>query len=139
MAGCNVPEMVSLQPPFPFDPRGQTKYYPDSESIEFERIRVACLPEVVLAYNAILNYGGYNISRDIFLKSMELAAMVAAENSDLAFCFLQSGRMPELVDSLALSSRNMIQAEEKGPRTGKSRRKLDGESLSLWCVKAPQT
>ncbi|MCJ1262017.1 Nucleoporin nup84 [Lobaria immixta] len=110
----------------------------DAEATEFEQIRVACLPELVLAYNAIVNHGGYYISRDILLKSMDLAALVAEEESDLAACFSAAGRMPELVDSLALSSRNMIQAEEQGSRggKGKSKRKLDGASLGLWAMKA---
>lgn len=100
-------------------------------------MRIVYLPEVVLAYNAILNYDGFALSRDILLKSMDLAAVVAAENSDLAFCFMESGRMPELVESLAFTSRCMIQAEESGYRAGKSRKKLDGESLSLWSTKIP--
>ena len=83
---------------------------------------------MVLAYNAILNFSGYVLSRDILVKSMELAAVVAAEGSDLGACFMASERMPELMDSLALSSRNMIGAEESRP--GKGRGKLD-----LWVVK----
>lgn len=115
-----------------------TDHPADSEATEFEQIRVACLPELVLAYNAILNHSGYYISRDILLKSMDLAATVAAEETDLTACFSAAGRMPELVDSLALSSRNMIQAEEQGSRggKGKSKRKLDGASLGLWSMKA---
>lgn len=113
------------------------KYYPDEEAAEFEQIRIACLPEVVLAYNTILNYGGFVISREFLLKSMDLAAMVTAEASNLASCFMSAGRMPELVNSLALSGRNMIQADEKGSRVGKSRKKLDGEALDLWNVKPP--
>lgn len=101
---------------------------PDSEASEFEQIRVTCLPEVILAYNAILNYSGHVLSREILVKSMDLAALVAAEGSDLGACFMASDRMPELVDSLALSSRNMIRAAESRP--GKSRGKLD-----LWVVK----
>lgn len=68
---------------------------------------------------------------------MDLAAVIAAEGSDLSDCFSAAGRMPELVDSLALSSRNMIQAEEQGSRggKGKSKRKLDGASLGLWRMK----
>lgn len=116
-------------------PDANAKKYSDEEAAEFEKIRVACLPEVVLAYNTILNYSGYSISRDLLLKCMDLAALVAAEDSDLAGCFLSAGRMPELLDSLALSSRNMIQAEERGHRA-KSRRKLDGGTLDLWIAKS---
>lgn len=119
--------------------RSMTDHDADLEAEEFEQLRVACLPELVLAYNAIVNHSGYYISRDILLKSMDLAAWIAAEESDLTACFSAAGRMPELVDSLALSSRNMIQAEEQGSRGGKSKskRKLDGASLGLWSMKAP--
>jgi nuclear pore complex protein Nup107 len=111
----------------------------DKEADEFERIRIACIPEVILAYNTVLNYSGYSISRDILLKCMDLAALIAAEGSDLAASFVAAGRMPELVESLALSSRNMIQAEERGFRPGKSRRKPNGERLDLWIIKPPPT
>lgn len=100
-------------------------------------MRITYLPEVVLAYNAILNYDSFALSREILLKSMDLASTIAAEGSDLVFCFMESGRMPEIVESLAFSSRCMIQAEESGYRAGKSRKKLDGESLSLWSTKPP--
>lgn len=98
-------------------------------------MRITYLPEIVLAYNAILNYDGYALTREILLKSMDLASIVAAEDSELAFCFMESGRMPELVESLAFTSRCMIQAEESGYRAVKSRKKLDGGSLSLWSTK----
>lgn len=101
-------------------------------------MRITYLPEVVLAYNAILNYDGFALSREILLKSMDLASIVAAEDSDLTFCLIESGRMAEVVESLAFSSRCMIQAEESGSRAGKSRKKLDGESLSLWSTKTTQ-
>lgn len=107
----------------------------DEEATEFEQIRVACLPEVILAYNTVLNYGAFLISRHFLAKSMDLAALIAAEDSDLATCFMAAGRMPELVNSLALSSRNMIQGEETGSKASKSKKKLDGETLDLWNVK----
>lgn len=113
------------------------KYCLDKEAAEFEQIRVACIPEVILAYNAILNYCGFNISRDILLKCMDLASLVAAEDSDLTASFMAAGRMPELVEALALSSRNMIQAEERGSRPGKSRKNANGERLDLWVIKPP--
>lgn len=112
------------------------KHGPDKEAVEFERIRTACIPEVVMAYNAILNYCGFNISRDILVKCMDLASLVAAEDSDLTASFMAAGRMPELVEALALSSRNMIQAEERGSRPGKSRKNANGERLDLWVIKS---
>ena len=105
----------------------------DQEAIEFEQVRVACLPEIVLAYNTILNVSAHTLSRDLLLRSMDLAAAIAAEDSDLAPCFTAANRMPELVDSFASSSKNIIRAEEKG--MGKSRKKPDGERLDIWTIK----
>ena len=114
-----------------------TDQMPDNEATEFRHIREACLPEVVLAYSIILNHSGYHVSRDCFLKCMDLAASVAAEGSDLAPCFVAAGRMADLVDSFALTSRSMIQAVERG--TGGKTRKVDGANLDLWITKPPTT
>ena len=64
---------------------------------------------------------------------MDLAAKIAAEDSDLASYFTAANRMPELVDSFALSSKNIIRAKERG--VGKSKKKPDGERLDIWTVK----
>lgn len=82
------------------------------EARDVEQIREACLPEVVLAYTAVLNYSAQYLSRSYLLKSLELGAKVAAPDSDLAGCFVSSKRMPELVDALAVTSMNMVLAEE---------------------------
>ncbi|KAL8997522.1 MAG: hypothetical protein Q9169_003217 [Polycauliona sp. 2 TL-2023] len=84
----------------------------ESEAVSFEQIREACLPEVLLAYTATLNYSSQYLSRSYLLKSMDLGATIAAPNSDLAPCFMSSKRMPELVDALAVTSMNMLVAEE---------------------------
>lgn len=93
------------------------------------------MPEVVLAYAEVLNVSARSSSRDYYLKSMDLAAMIAAEGSDLADCFMAAGRMAELVTTFAYASRGVIAADEKGSKVGKSRRKLDGRSLDIWSPK----
>ena len=79
--------------------------------------------------------GGHLISREVFLKCMNLAATIAAWDSDLAACFVAAKRMPELVDALAISSKSIVKAEEVGASTNKGRKKLHGETLDLWTVK----
>ena len=111
---------------------GMANFNVDMEAGEFEKIRLACLPEVVLAYNTVLNFSAHSLSRDLLLRSMDLAAQIAAEDSDLSSCFTAAKRMPELVDSFALSSKNIIRAEESGG--GKSKTKPDGERLDIWTV-----
>ena len=109
----------------------------DADEEDFRQIRIACLPEVLLAYNMILHFSSHYLSRDLLLKSMDLAALIAAEESGLAECFMAAGRMPELVDSLAFLSKTIIMADGRGAKGGKSRKKRNGETLELWTVRAP--
>ena len=76
------------------------------------------------------------MSRDSLIKSMDLVAMIAAEDSDLALSFIEADRMPELVQSFTWSSKNMILACDAG---GKNKKKKDGETLDLWTVRRPKT
>lgn len=109
----------------------------DHEAEEFKQIRTACLPEIVLAYNTILDLSSRYYSRDLLLKSMDMAALVATDESDLATCFVAAGRIAELVDSFAVLSKTIIQADERGGKGGKSKKKRNGESLDIWTVRAP--
>ena len=109
----------------------------DADEEDFKQIRIACLPEVLLAYNMILNFSSHYLSRDLLLKSMDLAALIATEESGLAECFMAAERMPELVESFALLSKTMIRADDRGAKVGKSRKKRNGETLDLWTVRAP--
>lgn len=108
----------------------------DADEDDFKQIRVACLPEVLLAYNTVLTFSSHYLSRDLLLKSMDLAALIAAEDSGLAECFMAAERMPELVDSFALSSKTIIRADDRGGKAGKSKKKRKGETLDLWTVRA---
>ena len=112
-----------------------TRASADVEAHELEQIRVACLPEIVLAYIGILNFDGFVLSREILLKCMNLAADIAKEDSDLASCFTEAGRMSELVDTLARTSQNILRAEESGAKSGKYRKVRNGETMALWTVK----
>ena len=85
----------------------------------------------MLAYNIVLSFSALYVSRDVLLKGMDVAAVVAAKNSDLASLFLSSNRMPELVDSLAQLSTSILKAEELGTRSGKR----STTKLSLWSIK----
>lgn len=82
-------------------------------------------------------FSSHFLSRDLLLKSMDLAALIATEDSDLAACFTEAKRMPELVDSFAVSSEKMIWAEDMGPKNGMSKKKREGKTLDVWSVRAP--
>ncbi|KAL9130608.1 MAG: hypothetical protein Q9217_001268 [Psora testacea] len=103
----------------------------DAEADEFEQIGLACLPEVILAYNSILNFSSYYAGREILKQSMDMAALFAEEGSELAACIVAANRMPELMDSFAVAAKSMILAEARKPgEKGK-----DGKPLGLWSVR----
>lgn len=102
----------------------------DNEASELEEIRTACLPEVVLAYIVILNSSAQFVSREFLLRSLEMGAVVASKDSDLASCFVSAGRMPELVDTLAFTSTTMLLANEHG-----GGKKKTPARLAIWSGK----
>lgn len=67
---------------------------------------------------------------------MNLAAEIAAPDSDMGPAFIDADRMPDLVESMAWSSKNLILADAKGAEKLKGRKKKDGETLGLWTVKS---
>lgn len=73
----------------------------------------------------------------MLLKGLNLAATIAAEESNLIGCFVAARRMAELVDSLAITSVNILHAEEKGAKAGKKGKKSSGENPAIWTIKAP--
>ncbi|KAL8739074.1 MAG: hypothetical protein Q9181_000256 [Wetmoreana brouardii] len=102
----------------------------ETEALQLEQIRNSCLPEVLLAYVAVLNYSAHYLSREYLLKALELATAIAAKDSDLTGCFVTTGRMPELMDVLALTSTTMLVAEEYG----RSNKKVSAK-MALWSGK----
>lgn len=90
---------------------------------------------MILAYITVLDFSSRFLSRDLLLKGMDLAALVAAEDSDLASCFMAADRMPELIDSFASLSKLIIQAD--GANNGKTKKRKNGGTLGLWTVRSP--
>ncbi|MCJ1401872.1 Nucleoporin nup84 [Xylographa trunciseda] len=107
----------------------------DAEAKTINDIKVAYLPEIILAYNTVLHYGGYCISRDNLLQCLELAATVAAESSDLAKIFVQAGRMSQLVNSMAIVSKSILGAEKAGGQPARKEKRSSGASMDIWSVK----
>jgi nuclear pore complex protein Nup107 len=69
---------------------------------------------------------------------MELSAVIAAEDSDLAEMFVKKGRMRELVAAFADNSRALLQANAPGKnRTSTPSKKLRtlGWTRELWDIK----
>lgn len=103
----------------------------DDEAADLAKIRTWFLPEIVLAYNAVLCAAAHMISREHLLRSMELASDVANEKTGLAESFVQANRMRELVTALAHSSEIMLKLNEvnKGRREKKNK---SGKNSSIW-------
>lgn len=131
--GASSPRVPSAGGP----KRKLTDHITEVEAEALAKIRKAYLPEVLLAYVSVLHFAGHAISRDMLLKSMEFAASVAAQGSDIAACFVSAGRIHELVDALAITSKAILKANEQGSKVNKGRKKgSHGESLNLWTVKS---
>lgn len=101
-------------------------------------VKRAYVPEIVLGYLSILQTASYFIHRDCAIKAMEIATLVADEDNEwLQKLFLQSGRMSELVDTLALVSRSMLKlSEHEGKKGPVKKRGSKGETLRIWDLNA---
>ena len=79
----------------------------------------------------------YFSSRETPIKAMDIATVVAdEERAWLQTVFLQTGRMKELVDTLARVSKAMLKLCEPDPKGRVPNKKLGkkGESLRIWDV-----
>ncbi|KAF5025275.1 hypothetical protein F66182_2660 [Fusarium sp. NRRL 66182] len=91
---------------------------------ELRELRRAYLPETVLAYISTLHFAGTGLSRDNLLECMELAAVIAERESDLAPIFQEVGRMKELVEVFAACSKALAISTGDKRATGTSSKKL---------------
>jgi nuclear pore complex protein Nup107 len=98
---------------------------------DFQLLRDAYIPETVLAYISCLHFAGTSLSRDNLLECMELAAVIAEKDSDVAREFLKCGRMKELVESFASCSKALAiwTSDKKGSQTNSKKIREMG-----WCV-----
>lgn len=101
------------------------------ENEEHKWIRASYVPELLFAYHAACFAAGFKIAPENFVKCMNLATLIAQSES-LVECFVESRRMTELVDVLALSSRAIMDVRDKNLR-----KKLPGHAtMDIWKVKA---
>jgi nuclear pore complex protein Nup107 len=106
----------------------------EEEDLAF--IRNHYIPEIVVAYNTVLHAAGNLITRDYLLESMQLSVTIAdgtrnGESNGLQEAFVKAGRMRELVESFALTSKVMLilKAEGKPWKQGKDSK---GADLGVW-------
>jgi nuclear pore complex protein Nup107 len=105
---------------------------------DFHLLRGAYIPETVLAYISSLHFAGTSMARDNLLECMDLAAVIAEKNSDIAHEFMKSGRMKELVEAFASCSKALAiwtSDNKKGSQTSSKKIRELGWSRELWSVK----
>ncbi len=77
------------------------------------------------------------LTRDFLLECMDMSALIAEEGSDLLDLFMTTSRLQDLVDALALASKDLLlltsQKQSQGSRSKKLRMK--GWTQELWSVK----
>jgi nuclear pore complex protein Nup107 len=101
-------------------------------------LKRAYVPEIVIAYLSVLQSASFFLNRDLAIKAMEVATLVADEdNAWLQELFLQTGRMSELVDTLAQVSKAMLKLNEHdGKKKETKKRGSKGETLRIWDLNA---
>lgn len=84
-----------------------------------------------------MEMAGILLTREFFMDAMDLATIIAAEDSDLLELFANTGRMPELVDALASSSKQLLisTSTKKGTTTKSKRLRYRGWTHELWNIK----
>lgn len=101
------------------------------EAAELTAIRRLYLPEIVLAYMSALHFAGCLVSRDRLLDLLDLTRLVS-DNETLTDCFVKTGRMRELVDVVALSSKTLMRLNAEKGRGKKSNK--DARNWRIWDV-----
>jgi nuclear pore complex protein Nup107 len=91
----------------------------------------------VLVFISTLHFAGTSLSRDNLLECMNLAAVIAEKDSDVAQEFVKAGRMKELVEAFASCSKALAvwTSEKRGGQTNSRKLRETGWSRELWSVK----
>lgn len=105
---------------------------------DFDDLREAYIPEVVLAYISALHFAGTTATRDNLMECMELAAQIADREGDVARLFIKAGRMKQLIEGFASASKALAiwTGEKKGSSQASTKKSRElGWSRELWSVK----
>jgi nuclear pore complex protein Nup107 len=108
------------------------------DTSDMVNLKRAYVPEIIIAYLSVLQSASFFLSRESAVKAMEVATLVADEdNAWLQEVFLQTGRMSELVDTLAQVSKAMLKLNEhEGKKKETKKRGSKGETLRIWDLNA---
>jgi len=107
----------------------------EQEAAVLEKIRITYLPQVILAFNSVLNIAGHVISRDYLVQCMELATQVAT-NANLTQACVAAKRTRDLAKSFAVSAKTMLYVKEGDSKKKKKSSKVPaGANMEIWQVK----
>jgi nuclear pore complex protein Nup107 len=101
-------------------------------------LKRAYVPEIIIVYLTVLQSASFFLSRESAVTAMEVATLVADEDHVwLQDLFVQTGRMRELVDTLAQVSKAMLKLNEhEGKKKETKKRGSKGETLRIWDLNA---
>ncbi|KAI0424175.1 nuclear pore protein 84/107 [Xylaria sp. FL1042] len=107
------------------------------EDEDFQYLRDVYLPETIIGYVSVLHFAGTSLSRDNLLECMELAAIIARKDADIAAVLMKAGRMKEVVEGFANCSKALAISgnEKKGPGGSSKKLREMGWTRELWAVK----
>ncbi|KAL2757199.1 hypothetical protein ACRALDRAFT_1049406 [Sodiomyces alcalophilus JCM 7366] len=108
----------------------------EGERPDLRTIREIYLPEAVLAYISTLHFAGTCLSKDYLLECLDVAAAVAEKESDIAACFIKTGRMQNLVEAFACCGKALTIVAGERKVTGSTTKKMRelGWSRDVWSV-----
>lgn len=93
----------------------------------------AYIPDMILAYLSVLQSACWFLNKDLAIKAMEVAVVVADKGNEwVQKCLLETGRMSEVLECLAHVSHCMLKLNESGKEKGSKKRGGKGETLRLW-------
>jgi hypothetical protein len=96
---------------------------------QLQQLQHTYIPELIISYVSILHSAGHLLSRENLLKCMDVATEVAQIDKIVA-CITKAGRMKDLVDSFAQTSKAMLVLNQNG--ASKRRKGRGGRNLGLW-------
>ena len=103
---------------------------------EFKLVREAYLPEALLGYINVLQFGGNTLTRDFLMECMELSALVADEESDILELLITTGRLQEVVEAFAAASKSLLlRSSTSGPSSKSRKLRAKGWSQELWSIR----
>ncbi|KAJ4399002.1 Nucleoporin nup84 [Didymella pomorum] len=110
----------------------------ESDTPDSLNLKRAYIPEIIITYLSVLQTASFLLHRETAIKAMEIANLVADPNNAwLADLFLATGRMSELVQTLAKVSQAMLNLNEfEGKKKETKKRGSKGETLRIWDLNA---